>query len=217
MAGKHAAHAASGSKKKIIIIIVCVIAALGLIAGGIMFWLNSQGNTDTKKTAATTAPTVATTVTAASGDNNTKQTEAAAETTKSSDNTEETKSQQSHASQVVPDIQVPTQEGVDVTYFNGTYIPNGEAEDDQTGESVSLRDALGSGYSEGTLTFNSDGTFTDTIMSGEVSSGRYVVQNETITATYSDDRNMEITVSSWSNGAPAQFTVNYGGCIVHFG
>lgn len=219
MAGRHAAHQApSNNKKKLIIIIICILAAAGLITGGVLLFMNSQKTPDEPQTATTAAATQQTTVAATAA---AAQTAAPAEqkseaATKAQDDGQGA-AQGSKTTPTVPDIVIPTQEGVQVTYFNASYIPIGEAKDALTGESVSLREALGTGYTEGTLTFNDDGTFTDNIMTGGEASGRYVVQGETITATYADDRNMDITVTSWSNGAPAQFCVNYGGCIVYFG
>lgn len=115
------------------------------------------------------------------------------------------------------DVAVPTEEGAEVSYFNATFIPNGVVEDSYTGGSASLREVFGSGYTDGVITFNSDGTFTDTLSSSSVDSGAYVVQNGKIIATYTNDKNMEITVTSWDGNTPAEFYINFGGYIVYFG
>lgn len=218
MAGKHAASNSSfDNRKKIIIIVIIALVIAGLITGGIIFFINNQKKPDAPTTATTVASTQQTTAVATgNAQTGTSAAQSSGAETKSQGEAQSS-SQTSKSQESVPDIVVPTHEGVEVTYFNASYIPNGEAKDVTTGESVSLRDALGTGYAEGALTFNDDGTFTDTVMTGVESSGRYVVQGDSITATYADDRNMEITVTSWSNGAPEQFSVNYGGCIVYFG
>lgn len=50
----------------------------------------------------------------------------------------------------------------------------------------------------------------------EPESGAYVVEGEDISATYSNDKNMQISVNEWENGAPKDFVVNYGGYDVYF-
>ena len=209
-------QAAAPSGKKPVVIVVIIVIAAALIAGGVIFFLNMNKSNDTKKepvqtTASATEVQTTENVKTTDAQPTTKadQSSSQEETKQSSDSDEQTTTANA-------DIVIPTEEGAEVTYFKATYIPNGQAEDAQTGEAVSLREALGSGYTDGALTFNDDGTFTDTITASG-SSGKYLVQNNKITATYADDKNMEINVSSWKDGAPESFTVNYGGCIVHFG
>jgi hypothetical protein len=77
---------------------------------------------------------------------------------------------------------------------------------------------FGSGYNtSGVITFNNDGTFSDTIPSENARTGGYVVQNNKIIATYSDDKNMEITVTEWDGNTPASFYIVYAGYNVYFG
>ena len=221
MAGKHAASA-NGGKKAAVIVIIAVLAA-ALIGGGIFFFVNMNSQKDKDKNTPveiTSAETTAQVSTARqSQTSGTKESEKASQTpaqnqTGAQQSAEDSGSQGTTAA---VDIVVPTQEGVKASYFNATYIPNGEAQDAETGNPVSLREALGAGYSEGAVTFNADGTFTDSLTAAGEMTGKYVVQGEKITATYSDDRNMEITVTEWNDGAPSRFSVNYGGCIVFFG
>ncbi|MCD8026122.1 MAG: hypothetical protein LUF33_04110 [Clostridiales bacterium] len=49
-----------------------------------------------------------------------------------------------------------------------------------------------------------------------VDSGSYVIKDDTITATYTNDKNMSITVTQWNGDTPTQFIVNYGGYDVYF-
>ena len=188
MAGRHAA--APSGKKPVVIVVIIVIAA-ALIAGGVIFFLNMNKSNDTKKepvqtTASATEVQTTENVKTTDAQPTTKadQSSSQEETKQSSDSDEQTTTANA-------DIVIPTEEGAEVTYFKATYIPTGQA-------------------------VNDDGTFTDTITASG-SSGKYLVQNNKITATYADDKNMEINVSSWKDGAPESFTVNYGGCIVHFG
>ena len=208
MAGRHAAPT---NKRKPLIITIVIIVAVAAIGGGIMFFMNMKPAPTPKKT-----PLEVTTA------SQQPQTTAAPATTAQSTTAAENASQPSsdaaseETSVSNDDIVVPTQAGQEVTYFNATFIPNGQAKDAESGEKVSLREALGTGYSEGAITFNKDGTFTDKVSSID-NSGKYVVQGEKITATYSSDKNMDITVTEWKDGEPVQFYINYGGCLIYFG
>ena len=115
------------------------------------------------------------------------------------------------------DVVVPMDDGVELTYFNASFIPNGKVEDTTSGQSVTLREAFGQSASDGVLTFNSDGTFRDTLISGEHNQGAYVVQNHIIHATYTNDKNMIIDVVEWDGDTPVRFTVLYGDFLVYFG
>ena len=109
-------------------------------------------------------------------------------------------------------VLVPTQEGEEAKYFNASYSPV-KAVDTSTGNECSLREVFGSSYSGGTIIFNSDGTFTDQIIS---SRGAYAVSGEKISATYVNDKNMNITVNNWNSDTPSEFVINYGGYDVYF-
>ena len=108
------------------------------------------------------------------------------------------------------DIALPT-EGGEVTYFSGVYVPDSSAEDISKGTKVSMRSLFGQSYSSGALTFNADGTFTDTLSSTGTAAGAYHVENGQITAVYLPDRQMDITVIDWDgqNNKPFSFYVIY--------
>lgn len=215
-------HLAPPNKKRIVVIITIAVLVAALIAGGVVFFVN-QGKTAPKEkpeaTVFSTASQPAGTVSSKAQQQST--TEAANNNatgaSKKNTNDKQASAQEQVSAPSVQDIVVPTEAEGEVTYFSNSYSPNGEAKDAESGESVPLREALGASFAEGTLTFHDDGTFTDSVITGGVSTGRYHVQNETVTAIYSDDRNMEIDVTEWENGMPAKFSVNYGGCIVYFG
>ena len=217
MAGKHTAQT---NKKPVAIIVIIAVIAVGLIVGGIIFFMNNGKSPENTNPVTTTAVFTTQPTFTSVPDSQPQTASEAAQSTEaqtSAPNEGQSSAQETQSPATAQNIVVPTEAQGEVTHFNNTYIPNGRAEDAVTGESVSLRDALGASYAEGALTFNDDGTFTDTIVSGIVSSGRYNVQNDNITAIYSDDHNMEIIVTDWNNGVPVKFSVNYGGCIVYFG
>lgn len=214
MAGKHSRK--GSNKPLIILIIVAVVVIAAIVAGGI-FLMNGGipgMNNQQEATQVMTNPTEATTVAATTAVTSEGQTTASPVTEAATTAPAET-----GVSRAEPqiDVQVPTDEGVPVSYFNATYIPSLTAKDVHTGEEVSLREAFGTNYANSTLTFNSDGTFRDTLTAGEADSGAYVVQGEKIHATYTNDKNMKIEVTEWDNGTPVSFQVIYGDCIVYFG
>ena len=217
MAGKH--HQKTSNAPLIILIIVAV-AVVAAIIGGAIFLMN--GGLSIFKGEETTAAvtTEAVTQAAAATQAAEEQTTAAAEEkTETKAQTEQTTSAESAVkTEDEPiDIAVPTDPGVEVSYFNATFIPNGKVDDNLTGGSATLREVFGAGYSEGVLTFNSDGTFKDTLISSEANRGAYVAQHNTIHATYTNDRNMRIEVTEWDGDTPSQFNIQYGDFTVYFG
>ena len=224
MAGKHSRK--GSNKPLIILIIVAVVVIAAIVAGGIFLMnggipgMNNQQEATQVMTNPTEATTVAATTAAASEGQTTASPVTEAATTAPAETgvsrVEPQIDVQVPTDEGVP-VQVPTDEGVPVSYFNATYIPSLTAKDVHTGEEVSLREAFGTNYANSTLTFNSDGTFRDTLTAGEADSGAYVVQGEKIHATYTNDKNMKIEVTEWDNGAPVSFQVIYGDCIVYFG
>ena len=108
------------------------------------------------------------------------------------------------------DIALPTNGG-EVTYFSAVYVPDSSAEDISNGTKVSMRSLFGQSYSSGVLTFNADGTFTDTLSSTGTAAGAYHVEDGQITAVYLPDRQMDITVIDWDaqNNKPFSFYVIY--------
>ena len=204
MAGRHSAKT---SKKPIVIIcIVTAVIIIGVICAVIFFNSGSKpANTTSTTTQQTTSTVQSTSV--ESAQTTLQPTESEQPTTQSETFAGET----SEVSKVV----VPTQGGQEVSYFNATYVPY-KAIDSSTNEECSLREVFGSSFSQGVITFNSDGTFTDSVTSSSVGSGAYAVEGDTIVATYSNDKNMSVKVASWDGDTPSELIINYGGYDVYF-
>lgn len=204
MAGRHSAET---SKKPIVII--CIVAAviiIGVICALIFFNSGSKpANTTSTTTQQTTSTVQSTSV--ESAQTTLQPTESEQPTTQSETFAGET----SEVSKVV----VPTQGGQEVSYFNATYVPY-KAVDSSTNEECTLREVFGSAFSQGVITFNSDGTFTDSVTSSSANSGAYAVEGDKIVATYSNDKNMSVKVASWEGDTPSELIINYGGYDVYF-
>ena len=216
MAGKHLQK--KSNAPLVILIIVAVIVVAAIVAGVIFFMNGGMAMFTGEKEQQPT--TVAATTSAAAPATALPQ-EAQAET--KAENSAQEQPTAAQAETGVPpqeskiDVVVPMDEGVEPTYFNASFIPNGKVTDTTNGQSVTLREAFGQSAADGVLTFNSDGTFRDTLISGEHNQGAYVVQNKVIHATYTNDRNMIIEVLEWDDGTPVRFTVLYGDFLVYFG
>ena len=127
-------------------------------------------------------------------------------------------------------VVVPSQGENDGEFFSGVYEPykvidtlaeeNSGVEDYEgydDGEAT-LREAFGEAYAGGMITLYKNGTFKDTVTTSSANTGSYRVAGEMIIATYSNDTNMEITVTGWSGGRPDEFIIEYGGGYqVYFG
>lgn len=204
MAGRHSAKT---SKKPIVII--CIVAAviiIGVICAVIFFNSGSKpANTTSTTTQQTTSTVQSTSV--ESAQTTLQPTESEQLTTQSETFAGET----SEVSKVV----VPTQGGQEVSYFNATYVPY-KAVDSSTNEECTLREVFGSAFSQGVITFNSDGTFTDSVTSSSANSGAYAVEGDKIVATYTNDKNMSVKVASWEGDTPSELIINYGGYDVYF-
>ena len=226
MAGKHQQKT---SNAPLVILIIVAVAVVGAIVGGAIFFMNGglsifKGEettvaATTEAPSQTDAPAAQTTEAAAtSAADETVETKAETEQTTSAEREQTTSAESSVKTEDEPiDIAVPTDPDVEVSYFNATFIPNGKVDDNLTGGSATLREVFGTGAAEGVLTFNSDGTFKDTLISSESNRGAYVVQDKTIHATYTNDRNMRIEVTEWDGDTPAQFNIQYGDFTVYFG
>lgn len=204
MAGRHSAKT---SKKPIVII--CIVAAviiIGVICAVIFFNSGSKPANTTSTTTQQTTSTVQST-SAESAETTLQPTESEQPTTQSETFAGET----SEVSKVV----VPTQGGQEVSYFNATYVPY-KAVDSSTNEECTLREVFGSAFSQGVITFNSDGTFTDSVTSSSANSGAYAVEGDKIVATYTNDKNMSVKVTSWEGDTPSELIINYGGYDVYF-
>lgn len=212
MAGKHMQQN-KGSKKPVIIVvsIVAALAVIGVAAFFIINFFNNQNNTKKAPqttTAAVTTVAPQTDATAASGGN---EGQGSSDPSDGDSSATEQPAESVHVEPTTLDINIPTEEGSEITHFSASYAPNGVVEDLATGESVTLNDVFGSTYPGGTLTFNEDGSFIDTIGGSGVDSGQYNVENKEIKATYVYDRNMDITVMEWNDdGTPASFYIIYG-------
>lgn len=125
----------------------------------------------------------------------------------------------SQSSEPTNKVLPPTEEEGEITYFSGSFTPNGKVVDRLTGnKNATLREVFGAGYNaQGGVIFNNDGTFSDNLRPSHNSTGGYVVQNEKVIATYSDDKNMDITVTEWNGNAPKSFYIVYADYEVYFG
>ena len=204
MAGRHSAKT---SKKPIVIIcIVTAVIIIGVICAVIFF---NSGSKPANTTSTTTQQTTSTVQSSSveSAQTTLQPTESEQPTTQSETFAGET----SEVSKVV----VPTQGGQEVSYFNATYVPY-KAVDSSTNEECTLREVFGSAFSQGVITFNSDGTFTDSVTSSSANSGAYAVEGDKIVATYTNDKNMSVKVASWEGDTPSELIINYGGYDVYF-
>lgn len=204
MAGR---HSAKSSKKPLVIICIAVaVIIIGVVCAVIFFNSGSKPANTNQATTQQTTSTVQST-SAESAETTLKPTTSEQPTTQIESFTGETSE--------VPKVVVPTQSGQEVSYFNATYVPY-KAIDSSTNEECSLREVFGSAFSQGVITFNSDGTFTDSVTSSSVDSGAYAVEGDTIVATYSNDKNMSVKVVSWEGDTPVELIINYGGYDVYF-
>lgn len=204
MAGRHSAK--SSKKPLVIICIAAAVIIIGVVCAVIFFNSGSKPANTNQATTQQTTSTVQLT-SAESADTTLQPTTAEQPTTQVESFTGETSE--------VPKVVVPTQSGQEVSYFNATYVPY-KAIDSSTNEECSLREVFGSSFSQGVITFNSDGTFTDSVTSSSVDSGAYAVEGDTIVATYSNDKNMSVKVVSWEGDTPSELIINYGGYDVYF-
>ncbi|MEE0869120.1 MAG: hypothetical protein U0L70_04945 [Ruminococcus sp.] len=204
MAGRHSAKT---SKKPIVIIcIVTAVIIIGVICAVIFFNSGSKpANTTSTTTQQTTSTVQSTSVESA---------QTTLQPTKSEQPTTQSETFAGETSEVSK-VVVPTQGGQEVSYFNATYVPY-KAVDSSTNEECTLREVFGSAFSQGVITFNSDGTFTDSVTSSSANSGAYAVEGDKIVATYTNDKNMSVKVASWEGDTPSELIINYGGYDVYF-
>ena len=204
MAGKHSKNEKKSKAPVVIIIVIAVIAAIAAVFA-VLYFNGAFGSKDNKSQENTTPTASAVPYTTAQAVHGQEQT--SAQSTEQSSQTEQTNA-----------VVVPTEAEGDVTHFNATFVPNGKVVDTVSGNNTSLKEVFGTGYNtSGVLTFNNDGTFSDTVSSHEPATGGYAVQNNKISATYSNDKNMDITVTEWDGNTPVSFYVVYAGYQVYFG
>ncbi len=212
MAGRHAQK--SKSKAPIVIIIIASVLVLGAAGVAVFFFMNN-GRTQAEEASATTVSSEATVITSAPTEK-TEATTAKTEEKTEAEATVQTETGVPHEDSEI-DVVVPTEESGEISFFDATFIPNGRVLDTYSGEPVTLREVFGEGFSDAVLTFNSDGTYRDTLEKSGDDAGQYVVQNGKIIATSVHDRNKQITVTEWNGDTPAEFYVDYGGFQVWFG
>ncbi len=191
------------SKVPIIIFIVAVVAVIAAVICVIVF---SNGNSKPQQK---TESTVQTTVASA------QQTTAV---NQQSDLTTEPQQQNTTEPQQSDNkkIEVPTISGEEQgDYFNTTLAPV-RAVDTYTDSECTLKEVFGSSFSGGVFTFNSDGTFSESLSLTSANSGAYAVEGDKIIATYTNDKNIVITVTEWDGDTPAEVVINYGGYDVYF-
>lgn len=215
MAGRHAKK--TKSKAPLIIIIIAAVLIVGGAIAAVFFIMN---NRSVELPQGTTAEYTAQVTEAASETQTTVQAQTAAPTTSGDDDETQAQTQpetgEEHEYSDI-DVAVPVDDEGDTSTFDATFIPNGKVIDTLTGEETTLREVFGEGFSDAVLTFNSDGTYRDTLEKSGDDAGAYVVQNGKIIATSIQDRNKQITVTEWNGNVPVSFYVDYGGCQVYFG
>lgn len=211
MAGR---HSVKKSKKSLVItiIVAVVVAAIACVIIFVPFNRSSDTNTKSTTIANTTSADSDVLTLPADETSASEQTTAEGKADESSNSDFDKKEESSEESQVVI---VPTEEGAKISYFNGSFTPY-KAYDAETEEECSLKEVFGSSYSGGSLDFKDDGSFKDGLSLTSANSGAYVLSSSTITATYTNDKNMFITVSRWDGDTPSEIVVNYGGYEVFF-
>lgn len=205
MAGRHTAKSSKAP-----IVIVCILLVVVVAVIGVIIFLNFYGdsNSSQKETQPVTTVEVTTVLE--------ETTAEATEQTTTQPTTKEQGATEAEKEKEAVDVVVPKNSDEEVSYFNASYVPY-KAVDSASGTQCSLKEVFGSSYTGGVITFNSDGTFTDTLTSSSVDSGAYAVEGNSIIATYTNDKNMSITVNEWDGDSPSDFVINYGGYDVYFG
>lgn len=194
----------------IIIIVVLIAAAVGVY---IYFSMNGTNENSEKPNDASTltSETTLTYQTDAVYSDASSQPQSETQDNNDSGDSQSAEETISEHNQVV----VPTKGSGEISYFNATYVPY-KAVDTITDSECSLREVFGSSFSNGVLTFNSDGTFTDSVISASSNYGEYAVEGTEISATYSNDKNMQIKALGWDGDTPTELVINYGGYDVYF-
>lgn len=225
MNGKHFNNSNKKNRGKIAAIIISVIVVAAIAVTTVILFIPSCGNSS-KNTPTATHPSITertqeTTQTAV-----TEQTSIAS--TESVNEKEQGTTSQNSGND---DIQESTEEGVpmqssnsesvvvpgnpeNASYFSAAFSPY-KAVDSSTDEECSFKEVFGSSYSGGSVVFNSDGSFTDSLTNSSSNSGAYAVEDSKLLATYSNDKNMDVSVTSWNGDAPSEIVINYGGYYVY--
>lgn len=228
MTGRHfSGNNVKKSSKKPAMIITIVIAAVIIIVVAAVLFIPSYGIlSDNLPFATHPSITEHPQTTVLPTDLQEQSTEAAEQTTVS-----EKETQQENSNSAVSETHNATEEGItmqssdsesvvvpgnfeNATYFSATFSPY-KAVDSETGNECSLKEVFGSSYSGGSIVFSDDGRFTDSLTTSSSNSGAYAVQDSNLAVTYSNDKNMDVTVNSWEGNTPTDIVVNYGGYNVY--
>lgn len=160
--------------------------------------------------------TTASTVQTSTAGTSTTESQTIEETSSEDITTVEPETEEATEATTVQEIVVPTVEGDEpVQYFSAVFSPY-MAIDTYTDKQCSLKEVFGSSYNGGTITFNDDGTFVDGIKASSANTGAYVYKDNNLSATYSDDKNMIVSVLRLNDDGPVEIIVNYGGYDVYF-
>ncbi len=203
-------HSVKSSKKPVIII--CIAAAVIIAVVCVIIFLNVGKKSETP--AVTTQSTTSQVMTQQETDANVYSSEIQQQTSAESNAESQGETSEAQNSET-QNVVVPTNSEEEVKYFNATYAPY-KAVDTLTGDECTLKEVFGSSYGGGVITFNSDGSFSESFASSSVNSGAYAVEGDSIIATYTNDKNMSVTVTQWDGDTPSELIINYGGYDVYF-
>lgn len=230
MKGKHFSNGTKKGSGKLAIIIISIVIAVAVIVAAIILLIPSFGKSIKSDPFAThpsiTERTQTTTSNSASEQTATEKTEETTDAEKdtSSQNSDEEsnkdKNENKENSDGIPkqssDSEVVVVPGDldNATYFSASFSPY-KAIDSVTDEECPLKEVFGSSYGGGNVSFKNDGTFTDSLATSSSDRGSYAVSNNKLIATYSNDKNMDVSVSSWNGDVPSEIIINYGGYYVY--
>lgn len=231
MTGRHFSEDRKKGSGKLAIIIISILAVVVIIVIAVILLIPSCGNAIKNIPFAThpsiTERTQTTTQIMASEQASTEKTEDTVDneketSSKNSDNeSNKAESDNKKASEEGIPMQSSDTESVVVpgnldnaTYFNASFSPY-KAIDSATDEECSLKEVFGSSYGGGSVTFNNDGNFSDSLTTSSSDRGSYAVVDNKLIATYSNDKNMDVSVSSWNGDTPTEIVINYGGYYVY--
>lgn len=207
-------------KSKSYVGIIIVLIVIAVIAGVIVLFFISKNSEQNNAAAASSVSlqTENTTVSpTASSKTESTSPNALQASSKATQQSSQSVAESKQPAQSAPEkVVVPDSEEADESsYFEAVYTPY-KAVDTDTGNTVSMREVFGTSYSGGTFVFNSDGTFTDNLSISSVNSGAYSVSGNTIRATYTNDKNLSISVIASEGNIPSEIVINYGGYDVYF-
>ncbi len=217
MSGRHK----SKKSKKPVIIAAAAVIVVAIVAVCVIIFVFSGNKSEDKTVTTNYVSTIATEetvseasteeVTAGFEETTVESIEEVTTSESESEKTDEHFDESSDSKSVV----VPAESGNEVSYFSGSYTPY-MAVDTSTGSECSLKEVFGSSYADGGIVFKSDGSFSDTLIQSSANSGAYAVSGDSIIATYTNDKNLKISVSEWNGDVPSEFVVDYGGYDVYF-